>query len=189
MALSANVVYIKKGFGMQQNKWLQRLFLFVVFVFFYGVLWVIGSNQWNVWVSPMHWLVPVVGFWLAFLCLDWIESYFEVRAERWWLPVLFAVLAVLVFYVSAWFYYCNGFSNIQDPAYRDTLFLGCSNDGSKTALDFISSNFWGLFSKDAFFFFALSALFGWAAFVIWRKAILPQASVVAAKRANPKKKK
>ncbi|MBU1930007.1 hypothetical protein KJ972_00735, partial [Candidatus Micrarchaeota archaeon] len=97
----------------EKNPWLKWLLLLVLFLFFYGILWFWGTSFFNAWVSPMHWLVPITGFFLAFFVYNWVEDYFEIKLASWWVPILIIVLGLMAFYVNAWFYYCNGFTDIQ----------------------------------------------------------------------------
>ena len=67
----------------------------------------------------------------------------------------------MAFYVNAWFYYCNGFTDIQ--ASNST----CDAAGSKRALDFIGANFWDVLVHDAFLYFWLSVFLGWLSKTVW----------------------
>lgn len=157
--------------------------MFVLFAVSYGILWLLGTVVLGAWVSPMHWIVPIAAFFLSFWLLDWVERFFEIRVFVWWFPLLLVFLGLLAFYVNAWFYYCNGFTDIS------TANVTCDSAGSKRALDFINTNFWNLLNKDAFFYFWLAVLFAWLSRLVWQQAFMPQQASAGAKAMSKNKNK
>jgi hypothetical protein len=167
---------------------LELFFAFILFLVSYGIIWFISTFFFSpngfFSFSPMHWLAPIPAFFFLFWAFDWIEDYFNVRLSSWWFPVLVIILGLAVFWVNAWFYYCNGFTNLSA---QSDLSLGCDSAGSQRASEYLGANWWNLFTRDAFFYFWLAIFFGWASRVIWKKAVFP--APVPEKKASSKKKK
>lgn len=147
------------------QRWLSIFFLVILFAVSYGIVWILGASVFEAFVSPMHVLIPIVGFFLAFWGFEWVQHFFDVKLSSLWFLVLLVLLSLLAFYVSAWFYYCNGFTDIT------AVNATCDQAGSQRAIQYINTNFTNLLTKDAFFYFALAVLLGWVSRVIWRHAL------------------
>lgn len=84
-------------------------------------------------IDYFFYLIPIPGFFMIFLLIDWIEEFFESKFTRTiWFPLLFFVLGFIAFYIASFWYFCNIFSS------SDASF--CSSNGSTQTFSFLSAN-------------------------------------------------
>ncbi|MFH0955376.1 MAG: hypothetical protein V1777_04705 [Candidatus Micrarchaeota archaeon] len=164
-----------------QSVWINRLFVFILFLLSYALLWFIGTSLISgAWNSPMHWLIPIAGFWLAYFSIHWSSEYFEIKSSSLWYPFVIAVLGLAAFYFSQFLYWCNAFTDIRG------LNTSCGGTGVTQAVDFVGKGFWDLLSRDAFFYFALAVLLAWISKLVLSLA-MGSPSESAAKKTKKKK--
>lgn len=150
----------------EQSPWIKRALVLVLFLISFAVLWVLGTAVFKAFEYPnSFWyfgLICLAGFWLAFLAIDWINDYFEIRVLSLWYPFVIAVLGFLAFYVSQFLYWCNAFTDIRG------LNSSCGGEGVNRAIEYVNgglTNFSNL-TQDAFFYFMLAILLAWLSKVV-----------------------
>lgn len=133
----------------------------VLFIISYAVLYALSAlnilGQWN---SLMYYLMPVPGFFLAYLGLDWFDEYFNFKttSAKGFIAfaVVFFIVAVIAYYIALVFYYQNNvfLSSLgqgQQPALFDTI---------AQAADYVNTLFWTELKQSAYLVFALAAILG-----------------------------
>ncbi len=104
--------------------------------------------------SPMYFLLPVVGFFLMFFLIDWINDYFEKKPGfSVLLPVLFLALSMAAFYIAI-FWYIGNYAQLA---------------GRVMTLDEATRLFFMRWRTSAFYLFVLSGLLGWVSRVALEK--------------------
>lgn len=176
-------------------------FLKVGFVFLasYAFLYVLGSlssltgmHNWGFTLDLfrldyLYFLIPIPGFFMMFLLIDWVEEFFSTRFTRTaWFGVFFLCLAVVAFYVAVFWYYCNGITlNMGEQsacsangASQTIQFLSAKAPNSNILLNFLSgvfqpfssilmTNFSKLFLESAYLVFVLAGILGWLAKLVY----------------------
>ncbi|MDO8634378.1 MAG: hypothetical protein Q7K34_03760 [archaeon] len=184
---------------MNRDNALKIGFVFIVSYVFLFVLssvnsWT-GFTKWHATLDIFRLdylfaLMPVAGFFFMFFLIDWIEAFFETRFTRTpWFAVFVLVMGVVAFYIASFWFFCNVFGFSTNEA--------CGQQGAKTTLEYLSSkvdtknvvvnflsglpgagpffgsflstSFFRLFLESAFILFLLSAVFGWAARLLYFK--------------------
>ncbi len=133
----------------------------------YGYAWLAGQPlQGYLFVDPLFLFIPLIGFSFMVLTLDAGRKHFN---SEFVFSVLFAlgftVLSYAAFYVALVVYYWNN-------AYLNSLAQGKPDTSFATlsfTMDFAFKNFWDFLLQSPFFVLILSALLGWASFVIVHK--------------------
>ena len=149
---------------------MQKILAIIFFVFSYGILFAIGSASsqiqnavanvpilnlilplpvvydiptnpiWN--VSMMYLLMPIVGFWLVFLSIDWIQEFVETKhAKTIVFPIIFTVFCLAALYVAVYW-----------MAAENAVLSGRGT---------VSFDFWTELRVSAFYLFLVSGLLGW----------------------------
>jgi len=160
----------EKKFVPLQMDFTQWIFAVIFFAISYGVLFFVGSarNQlasavtgipvleWflpipMVWDNPvqpiwqtsmMHLLLPIVGFWMVFFLVDWIEKYYETRhAKSIVFPIVFFLFCMGALYIAIYWI-----------ALENSVLSGLTE---------VSFNFWAELQQSAFYLFMLAGLLGW----------------------------
>lgn len=122
----------------------------------------ISIRQWEFYsifqADYMMFIIPIPGFFLTYLLIDWVNQYFkEGFANKIWFPLLLVVLSVAAYYVVLFYYYSNlaalsGVPNI-----------------SEYVIQLLEQIFWARYFDSHFLIFTLSAIGGWAANTILKK--------------------
>lgn len=125
--------------------------IYLIYLIFPSLLH-IGMRSWSFTsifqFDVMTWFLPVPGFFLSFLVIDWINKYYETKfALSVAYPVLLFILSAVVYYINIYWYYTNYVSLGAGPG----------------VLNF---DFWAKFLDSAFLVFVIAAIFGWLARVI-----------------------
>ncbi|MBI4044897.1 MAG: hypothetical protein HY392_04260 [Candidatus Diapherotrites archaeon] len=184
---------------MNRDNALKIGFVFIVSYVFLFVLSSLsdltGFRKWGLTtdifrLDYMYALLPVAGFFFMFFLVDWIESFFETRFTRTpWFGVFVLVMGIVAFYIASFWFFCNvfGFSTNEacgQQGAKNTLeYLSANADTRNVIIGFLSglpgvgpffgsflgTNFFRLFLESAFVLFLLSAVFGWAARLIYFK--------------------
>ena len=175
------------------NQIIVTAFLFIVF---YSLLFILSSASKQIssivsdipilnlvavlpeFESPMFWLMPVVGFFVIFLLVDWVNQYFETeKALSVWFPLLLVMIGFLAFSVSLYFYYGNFAamkSNEQQSfipylcyAHPDDCgaivneFNASGQESDGRQLFYVNVPFWGKLRSSAYYLFLLAGICGW----------------------------
>jgi hypothetical protein len=148
----------KKAFSGKD--WVKIAILFVVS---YAVLWALGNfGLLGKWDSPMFFLPPIVGFFLTYLAIDWLDGFLGGKAmHEWYFPVIVLILGFIAYYVALFWFWCNNFTQSGSAGLPF-----CSSDGAKITLDFVGKNFISLLKGDAFLPFLLSIILGWISHLV-----------------------
>ena len=142
---------------LQINKNVALLFLFLIFMAVLFVLSTIargpvgnifsGIPLLNLFFplpgldSPMFFLLPVVGFFLTYSIVDWINAFFETRfALSPWFLLLIFLLSLLALYIAIFWL-----------AAETARFIG----------KFPEFDFWAELRGSAFYLFLLGSMLGW----------------------------
>ena len=155
-----------------------------------------GLRGWSFSMNLFMWdyslfFMPIAGFFLMYLLVDWVESFFETKFMRsLWFPVFVLILSFTAFFVSVFWLECNLIAQSTAPGTKSI----CTRNGAtatmgvltqhanqpniilKTFVSFfqftdpwLSSNFTNEFLRSPYFVFVLGALFGWASKLILDK--------------------
>jgi hypothetical protein len=130
----------------------------------YGSSFLSGKNPTGyLFVDPLLWLIPLIGFVFAWLSISWYLRHFK---DEKILSVLYALGFVLVSYIAFFvamigYYWNNAFlqAMVQGQANPGIVSLG-------TVMSFVMGNFLERILHSPFFLFILSALLGWMAYVV-----------------------
>ncbi|GEM_PF-3756898 len=134
---------------------LQGIFVFVLFLVSYAIVAILGIVVFRKWDSPLHFLVPVPAFFLAYWLFQEAESEFFIKPRSLIWPVAIIVIGFLAFFVAQFLYWCNGYTNISAEN------TSCSSAGARTALNYIGGGWVDLLLRDGFFYFWLMILLAW----------------------------
>jgi len=138
-----------------KKDWRPTIFVLVLFLISYGLVWAVGSLVLHKWDSPMHFLVPIPAFFLAFWLFNWIEKEFAIPEKSAVWPIGIMVLGFAGFFVAQLLYWCNGLTDISATK------TSCSSDGMSKAMELIGGQWSELLFRDAFFYFLLMVLLAW----------------------------
>lgn len=118
------------------------------------------------WDSPTYFLLPIAGFFLFFLGIEWINETFHTKfAESGFFPAVFFFFSLIAYWVAVFFYYIN-----IKFAGRDYIVcvFDCENLRNsllpkiQEGLAFI--NFWDELKISVFMYFVIACILGWASF-------------------------
>ena len=155
-----------------------------------------GLREWSFSSNIFMWdyslfFLPIAGFFLMYLLIDWAESYFETKFMRSaWFPVFVIILSFVAFFLAVFWLECNLISMSTDPGTKSI----CTQKGAEATMGlllqhanqnnillkttsslltftspWLSSNFTNEFLRSPYFMFVLGALFGWASKLILDK--------------------
>ena len=102
------------------------------------------------WISPMFFVMPLAGYFIIYLLVDWVNEYFKTQqALSVVFPVVFFVAAIFAYYIALTWYaaYVAGLTGRQP--------------------DF---DLWNYLRNSAYYLFVLGGLLGWLARYIVEKA-------------------
>ena len=150
--------------------WRPLIFVLVLFLISYGLVFGLGSAVFNKWDSPMHWLVPIPAFFLAYWLFGWIEREFGISERSFLWPVLIVVLGGLAFFLAHLLYWCNGLTDIGAEN------TSCSGKGFSAAMNLIATQWSELVVRDAFFYFLIMVLLAWASRFVFLSALFPDSA-------------
>ena len=183
--------------------------LFVLFALSYLILFflanwatissstdITGFRHWNFSSNIFTWdysffFLPIAGFFLMYLAIDWIESFFETKFLRSPFFLVFVILlSFAAFFVAVFWLDCNLVSLSTDPGTKSI----CTQNGANTTMQilsqhqeqrniflktissvlpftspWLSTNFMNEYLQSPYFMFVLGAIFGWASRLILDK--------------------
>jgi len=176
---------MQKAFS--RNELIAIFFLFIIFYALLYFLSLIGNSlkdipllnfifPLNAWDSPTFFLIPIAGFFLIFILIDWIKDYFNSNISfSWVFPVAFIILCLLAFYVNLFFYFYPSFQKaflaicVLDESscnnWQQSLVQKYESQG--TPVVFI--RYWSEFKSNAFPYFMFAGVFAWLSHFILRK--------------------
>lgn len=113
------------------------------------MVWDIPTNPlWQ--ISMMHLLLPLIGFWMIFFLVDWMEKFFEEKyAKSIAFPIAFFLVSLAALYVAVYW-----------MAIESSVLRGLTE---------VSFDFWTELQQSAFYLFVIGGLFGWLSRVIVEK--------------------
>ena len=157
-----------------------------------------GLKNWNFSPNILTWdyslfLLPIAGFFLMYLLINWVEDYFETKFTRSiGFPVLILVLSFAAFFIAVFWLNCNLVS-LAISACKD-FGCWCSKDGAGATMgilmqqeaqrniilgmlspitgiipyigQLLSSRFMTLYLESPYFVFIVGAIFGLASKII-----------------------
>ncbi|MBI5884954.1 hypothetical protein HZB89_02550 [archaeon] len=149
----------------------KRLTLIALFIASFILLAIlsIASQGFNTFLTPLpaidllfftrlqllDWMIyvmPLAGFFFAYLSIDWIDSYFESGfSHSVAFPAVLIIFSLLAFWLACFIYFQNIYS-LQ---------------GSKEVV----FDFWGLWKANGFYYFPLAGVLGWLSHLIMHKAV------------------
>jgi len=139
----------------------------------------------DVWNSVMYFLAPIAGFILAFVLIQWWNSFFETKeAAGIWFFVLILIVLFVGYYINLSFYVgeiavLNSRNGAKYSLYfciSETDSQSCNQTVSKINQEFINQaqanqaqtvqqmipvNYWPELRKSMFLLFVLGAIAGW----------------------------
>jgi hypothetical protein len=142
---------------------------------------VLGVFILHKWDSPLHFLIPIPGFFLAFWLFSWVEVEFGVSRKSVLWPAAIIVLGLAAFFVAQAVYWCNGLTDIY--AANTT----CSADGMANALSLVGGQWQDLLLRDGYFYFVLMTLLAWGAVQVL-ESLSPMKNASARPKKAPLKK-
>lgn len=116
-----------------------------------------------VFVDPLLWLIPLIGFVFTWLSISWYLRHFK---DEQILSVPFALGFVIVSYAT---FFIALFGFFWNNAFLTAMVQGRPNPGFYSfgpTWAFVSSNFVDQLLPSPFFLFVLSALLGWVSYVV-----------------------
>lgn len=123
------------------------------------------------WDSPLYWLMPVVGFFIIYLLIDYVKKEFETSfLEKAIFPIFYFLISLLAFYVNLFFY----FSSMVGERKIFICLFDCQNVSQQLiaagkAQEIFFLEFWPQFRASAFFPFVLAGVFAWLTYYILKK--------------------
>lgn len=119
--------------------------------------------QGYLFVDPLFWGIPLIGFSFMWLGLEWYVHHFK---DDFILSIPFALVFVVGSYV-AWYLAMVGF-------YWNNAFLSALSQGNPSptlaslpvVLDFVTGNFFEFIIQSPFFLFILAGVLSWVSFVL-----------------------
>ncbi|MDO8625207.1 MAG: hypothetical protein Q7R47_03925 [Candidatus Diapherotrites archaeon] len=138
-----------------KQDWRVKGLLLVLFLVAYAICALLGVVVLQKWDSPLHWLIPIPAFFLAFWLFGWIDEEFGVSKRSLAWPVAIAVLGMVAFFVAQLVYWCNGLTDIVGA--NST----CSSDGMNKAFELMGGQWQDLFLRDGYSYFLLMVLLAW----------------------------
>lgn len=144
---------------MKLNDYLKLIFLFAFFYIVLVLLWKFTDFfDWN--NDPMFWIMPIAGFFLVYLVIDYIDNMFDINfSHTIFFPLAFFALCLISFYIVLVWHLGNGL--VLQGAPLSTLFDELNKDWFKRYFEYLRDS--------AFIIFALSGVFGWLSHVIMEK--------------------
>lgn len=164
------------------DEWKKALIAFAIsYAILYALQAVLGSfglRQWN--NNPTFYIMPIVGFFFAYLSIDWIAEFFETSfVKKPWFVIVFLIIALLAWHAALTFYMQNNVvlelkSNQQYQQGGALQFSEACKilEGQKRneTLDsfgiascLTGEKFWNELKASAYLVFIIAAVFGWAA--------------------------
>jgi len=194
------------GNGLITSRDLKLIVLFILsyLVLFFLANWPLMSNSqditglrhWNFSSNIFTWdyslfFLPIAGFFLMYLAIDWIESYFETKFLRSiFFPVFVIVISFMAFFIAVFWLDCNLVSLNTDPGTKSI----CTQKGAEATMQILSQHqdqrnillktissalpftapwlstiFMNEYLQSPYFVFVLGALFGWGSKLILDK--------------------
>ena len=138
----------------------RNVILFFLFLLSYALLFAMGMAQSAIgaivanipvinlffpitsFVSPMYYLLPIVGFFFTYFIIDWANNYFETK----FVLSPFFLLLMIVLYLLALYI---------------ALFWMAAEVARLSGRQFPEVNFWPELRNSAFYLFMLSSILAW----------------------------
>jgi len=123
---------------------------------------VIPALKWAEWVSPMYFLMPIVGFFFVYFAVEWAKEHFESGIpESIIFPPLFTVFFIAAFWIAVFFFHLP---NALAGYPVNICFPSCFGATGGANLDY-----WHELKHSAFWLFYLAGLLGWASYGLKKK--------------------
>ncbi len=117
--------------------------------------------KWAEWVSPMYFLMPIVGFFFVFLSIEWAIDFFDSSVLLKSFPIVFIIFCIVSFWVSLLFF---NLPNALAGYPINVCFPSCFGHSGNGFIDY-----WHELKNSAFWLFFLSGLMGWVSFSLKEK--------------------